>query len=77
MQARIIAQERNAAAAQMAHKLAHEINNPLQSMTNSAFLVAQGTPGDDSKTLGLQLGQDIDRLSGIVKEILAIPFDKA
>ncbi|MBB5060522.1 hypothetical protein HDF16_005258 [Granulicella aggregans] len=77
MHARIIAQERNAAAAQMAHKLAHEINNPLQGMTNAAFLVSQGTPEDDSKTLGLQLAHDIDRLSGIVKEILAIPFDKA
>src|SRR6201995_2470027 len=33
-QAQILAQARNAAAAQMAHQLAHEINNPLQSMTN-------------------------------------------
>jgi nitrogen-specific signal transduction histidine kinase len=44
----------------MAHKLAHEITNPLQSMTNSAFLATQGTPEADSKTLGRQLGHDID-----------------
>jgi hypothetical protein len=41
LHARLISQERLEAAAQMAHKLAHEINNPLQSMTNVAFLVAQ------------------------------------
>ena len=35
MQARLIAHARNAAAVQMAHQLAHEINNPLQGMTNS------------------------------------------
>ena len=76
MQARLIAQERNAAAVQMAHQLAHEINNPLQGMTNAAFLVSQSLE-DNSKNLGLQLAGDIDRLSGVVKRILAIPFEKA
>lgn len=55
MQARLIAHERNVAAAQIAHELAHEINKPLQRTTNLAFLVAQGTPRDDSKTFGRQL----------------------
>ncbi len=77
MQARLIAQERNAAAIQMANQLAHEINNPLQGMTNAAFLVSQSPEGDTNKTLGLQLAHDIGRLSGVVKRILAIPFDKA
>jgi GAF domain len=57
--ARLISQERAAAAAQMAHRLAHEINNPLQSMTNAAYLVAEGTPDSDPN---------------LVNELLSLPF---
>jgi hypothetical protein len=74
-QARLIAQERHEAAAQMAHELAHEINNPLQSMTNSAYLVAKGPEGIDSKALGEGLSHDIDRLSGLVRKLLSLPFE--
>jgi hypothetical protein len=73
--ARLIAQERTAAAAQMANELAHQINNPLQSMTNAAYLVAEGRDGLDSKALGRELSNDIHRLSGLVKELLSIPFE--
>lgn len=48
----IIHQERAVAAAKMASHLAHEINNPLQSMTHSAFLIAEGKPDRGSKVLG-------------------------
>jgi hypothetical protein len=75
-QAKIIAQERAVGAAQMAHKLAHEINNPLQSMTNIAYLVEQGGTEQASKMLGRELSKDIDRLSGLVKEILSLPFER-
>jgi hypothetical protein len=74
-QIRLIAQERSAAAAQMANRLAHEINNPLQSMTNTAFLVEEGTGQQDSKILGRELSKDIRRLSGLVKELLSLPLD--
>ena len=40
--AQFIIQERAVAVAKMASHLAHEINNPLQSMTNAAFLIAEG-----------------------------------
>jgi hypothetical protein len=76
-QARLIAQERTAAAAQMANQLAHEINNPLQGMTNAAYLVATGAEGQDSKKLGRQLSEDISRLSGLVNELLSLPFEPA
>ena len=75
-QAQLIAQERAAAAAQMANRLAHEINNPLQSMTNAAFLVAEGNPTNDSKALGRNLFANIQRLSGLVSELLSLPLDK-
>jgi signal transduction histidine kinase len=73
-QALIIAQERIAAAAQMANRLAHEINNPLQSMTNAAFLVAEGISDCDTKALGRELSKDIRRLSSLVNELLSLPF---
>jgi nitrogen-specific signal transduction histidine kinase len=74
-QAHALAQERISAAAKMAHQLAHEINNPLQSMTNAAFLVAAGGKEEDTKSLGRDLSDDIQRLSSLVKKLLAIPFD--
>jgi signal transduction histidine kinase len=74
-QARLIAQERAAAAAQMANHLAHKINNPLQGMMNNAFLMAEGSPGCDPKALGRDLSNDIQRLSGLVSELLSLPFE--
>lgn len=74
-QARLIAQERAAAAALMANRLAHRINNPLQSMTNAAFLVENGASASDSKVLGRELSNDIRRLSGLVRELLSLPLE--
>jgi hypothetical protein len=72
-QARLIAQQRAAGAAQMAHKLAHEINNPLQSLTNTAYLLEQGGADQDPQLLGRELSNDIHRLSGLVRELLSLP----
>jgi nitrogen-specific signal transduction histidine kinase len=72
-QTRLIAQERAAASAQMANQLAHEINNPLQSMTNTAYLVAEGTEEQDTRALGRELSNEIRRLSVLVKQLLSLP----
>lgn len=74
-QARMIEQARIAAAAKMANELAHEINNPLQSMTNAAYLFAEGNPGLDQKALGRDLSNEIRRLSAIVKTLLSLPLE--
>lgn len=71
--ARLIAQERAAAAAKMANQLAHQINNPLQSMTNTAYLVAETAADQDSRMRGRELSDDIRRLSALVKELLSLP----
>lgn len=63
------------AAAGMAHDLAHKINNPLQSMTNSAFLMSHSSDPADLQLRSRELASDIERLSGVVKDILALPFD--
>lgn len=74
-QARLIAHERAAAAAQMANHLAHQINNPLQSMTNVAFLLAEGRPGCDTAALSQEMSRSVVRLSGLVGELLSLPLD--
>jgi signal transduction histidine kinase len=73
--AQALAHERAFAAAEMANDLAHKINNPLQSMTNAAYLVSEGGCEEDMKTLGRELSNDIDRLSSLVKELLSLPFE--
>ena len=75
--ARLIAQERSSAAAHMANRLAHQINNPLQSMTNAAFLLEEGDSMCDSRELGRELSSDIRRLSIIVSELLSLPLDES
>jgi signal transduction histidine kinase len=75
--ARLIVQERAMAAAQMANRLAHEINNPLQSLTNTAYLVASGVSEQNSRRLSHDLSTEIDRLSGLVRDILAATVDPA
>jgi signal transduction histidine kinase len=72
-QKKLIAQERSAAAAAMANNLAHQINNPLQSLTNIVYLAAHGAVQQDSRVLGNQMGAHVDRLSNLVGKLLAVP----
>jgi hypothetical protein len=62
-----------AAAAAVANDLAHQINNPLQSLTNLVYLAAEGKCGDDAKTLAAELSEHIQRLSVVVNKLLALP----
>ena len=62
-----------AAAAAMANHLAHEINNPLQSLTNLVYIAAEGPAGTDGRELAKQLSPDLRRLSRLVGELLALP----
>jgi hypothetical protein len=59
--------------AAMANELAHQINNPLQSLTNLVYLASEGRSGGDAKMLGEELSEHIQRLSVLVKELLALP----
>jgi hypothetical protein len=73
----LVAQASGAAAMAMANDLAHQINNPLQSLTNLVYLATQGKSGDDAKLLGVQLSEELQRLSFLVAKLLAIPGDTA
>jgi nitrogen-specific signal transduction histidine kinase len=73
-QKRLMEQASASAAAAMANKLAHRINNPLQSLTNVLYLASTGHHGEEAKTLADELSSDLERLSGLVKTLLALPY---
>ncbi|HEX3473315.1 MAG TPA: GAF domain-containing protein [Silvibacterium sp.] len=64
------------AEAAMANKLAHKINNPLQSLTNILYLAAKGYHGESAKVVGCQALDDLGRLSSLVRELLSLPLQK-
>jgi two-component sensor histidine kinase len=68
----LIEQASAAAAAAMANDLAHQINNPLQSLTNILYLAAEGVNGDEAKTVGEQSLNELQRLSSLVQKLLAL-----
>jgi len=71
----LLRQAKAAAAAAMANKLAHQINNPLQSLMQVAYLAAEGQSDRDTKALGQDISADLQRLSVLVTESLALPVE--
>jgi transcriptional regulator with GAF, ATPase, and Fis domain len=69
-QKQLIEQANATAAAAMANQLAHQINNPLQSMTSALYLASQ-QPGSNQQYLELASKQ-LEQLSSLVKKILAL-----
>jgi signal transduction histidine kinase len=57
----------------MANDLAHQINNPLQGLTNMLYLARQSEGVGDERSLALKLEADFSRLSRLVKDLLDLP----
>jgi GAF domain-containing protein len=74
--AQLLEKSATAAAATMANDLAHQINNPLQGLTNILFLAQQQPEGSGERALATDLAPDFDRLSTLVKKLLALPVTK-
>jgi hypothetical protein len=72
----LVEQASAAAAAAMANDLAHQTNNPLQSLTNVLYLAVQGYSGSDARTIGQQALGDLEKLSALVQKLLALPYRK-
>jgi signal transduction histidine kinase len=68
----LVRQASNSAAAAMANDLAHNINNPLQSVTNVLYL-AERSPNAEARALALELSDHVQRLSSLVSQLLALP----
>jgi hypothetical protein len=60
------------AEAAMANKLAHSINNPLQSLINTLYLASEGHYGESAKTVGHEALKDLQRLNALVRELLGV-----
>jgi hypothetical protein len=67
--------ERNRGIAEMAHKIAHRINNPLQSLTNTIFLARCGKENVEGYLAQAEL--DLKRLSEQVAALLTIAGDSS
>ena len=64
------------AEAELANKLAHQINNPLQSLINTLYLAAEGNYGPPAAEVANQALSDLERLSSLVRELLSLPRKK-
>jgi two-component system NtrC family sensor kinase len=63
---------RLAATGRMAHTIAHEINNPLEAITNLLFLLKSATPGSKEAVSYLASAEDeLVRVSRIARQILS------
>jgi hypothetical protein len=60
------------ASAERAHKMAHQINNSLQSLTNTMFLASQGGPGTEAY-MKMAL-TELAALSDRVRRLLALKY---
>lgn len=71
-QALLLEQARSTGAAQMANHLAHEINNPLQSLTNILYLATEGSNGSEAKSVVQQAVAEVATLSSLVNDLLTL-----
>jgi hypothetical protein len=62
------------ASAERAHTMAHQINNPLQSLTNTLFLASEGGP--DTQAYIETALVELTALSDRVRKLLALPYSE-
>lgn len=67
--------DRAEASSARAHEMAHQINNPLQSLTNTMFLARQGGP--NAQAYLESAFEQLNRLSERVRKLLALKYDGA
>jgi two-component system, NtrC family, sensor kinase len=67
--------EKLAATGKLAHAMAHEINNPLEALTNLIYLARTSTNIDFMQKLLNDAGAELDRVGRITKQTLAFHRD--
>lgn len=71
MERQIIRSEKLAATGRMAATVAHEINNPLESVLNFVYLARRSTPsGDKAHAYLLSAEGELDRVAQIIRRVL-------
>ena len=73
IEAALLEREKLTTTTRLLNELAHNINNPLQSLTNLVYLAAETQSGTDAKTLAREMENDLKRLSELVRKILELP----
>ncbi len=66
---------RQIAAAQIAHELAHEINNPLEALVNLLYLLKQSAETPQEVQRHEEAERQLARIATLVRSILAIEHD--
>jgi len=62
--------EKLAVAGQLAATMAHEVNNPLEAITNLLYLIENSNNVDESRSFGKLAAQELGRISEIVNQTL-------
>jgi len=71
-EAALIEKERMAATGRLAAALAHEVNNPLESITNLAYLLAHHMPLDEeARNYARQILSEVQRAGDITRQTLS------
>lgn len=69
----LLKKARLSGAMEMANQLAHQINNPLQSLTNILFLAAGDKASTNAKMVVEQASAELSSLSMLVNHLLTLP----
>lgn len=67
--------EKLAATGRLAHTIAHEINNPLEALTNLIYLAAHTKETDVIHDFLRQASKELERVAKITKQVLAFHRD--
>jgi len=70
-EAALLEKERLAASGRLAATLAHEVNNPLESITNLAYILSQGDLPGDMKIYADLLLNEVQRAGDITRQTLS------
>ena len=70
-EAALLLNERLAATGRIAHTIAHEINNPLEAITNLIFLAQSGDLPAEARSFLNAAASEVERVSQIARQILS------
>ena len=67
--------EKIAATGKLAHAIAHEINNPLEALTNLLYLAGSCNSADSMKELLAHASDEVERIARITRQTLSFQRD--